>query len=94
MQLSADADYTPQRMAVSEWNVPGRLPAPRVSMRVLGSQVLLDWDPVPGAQGYLVYRLPQPYQPEGRVLVGECTDPSFTLPLTTAQGFYQVSALR
>lgn len=51
----------------------GRSPAacrpPAYRFRVLGSQVLLDWDPVPGAQGYLVYRLPQPYQPDGRVLV-------------------------
>jgi hypothetical protein len=94
LQLAGEADFAPQQIAATTWSGPGRLAPPRVNLRVQGGQVLLEWDPVPGAQDYRVWRLDEPYRPEDRTLLGECTDPSFSLPLAGTRGLYQVTARR
>lgn len=97
-QVAAGANFQPLRMAMGQWLFNGSLPAPQVDLRVEAGQVLLNWAQVADALGYRVWQLDVPWSfpgsPQERLLVGECAEPGYVLPQSTARAFFQVTAWR
>jgi hypothetical protein len=97
LAVAARTEFAPLPIAQARWSGPGRLPTPRLSLRVDSGLLRLAWETVPGAQSYRIWRLAEPWnllnQPNWRRLVGETTACEFTLPLDSGRGLFQVSAL-
>ncbi|MCU0610788.1 MAG: agmatine deiminase family protein [Candidatus Eisenbacteria bacterium] len=70
----------------------GGLSAPIVSIVRNGGQILLTWDPVPGATTYRVYSAPGPYGAFAEDLSGVFLGATWTVTITGEQHFYRVTA--
>ena len=72
-------------------DVTTALAAPVVSVTRSGSNVVLSWDPIPGATSYKIYASENPYS-FGSVPITTVSSTSYTLPATTAKRFFRVTS--
>jgi hypothetical protein len=98
LELSSEADFAPLPVAHATWSGAGRPAATRVEATVQGGQVVLNWEAVPGAAAYQVWRFEGPWPGlnpmAAGTLVAETTGFSLVLANQGEQGFYQVIVLR
>jgi hypothetical protein len=74
---------------------PGPPPPPEnVTIGVVGNDLTLRWDAVPGATSYLVYSADTPDGSYSEDQSGTLADSSWTTPVTAARKFYYVTAVQ